>query len=64
MNVLNLEKYNIKELKLDEQESTNGGEIVSGVAAVAVIVGVSLGAVLIGAAVGYGVYRLVSWATS
>ncbi len=62
----NLGAYNVQELQSDELLTIDGGEpITAGAVAVAVGVGVAaVGVVLVGAAVGYGIYKLVDWATS
>ena len=55
----------MKNLELNELRSVEGGvEPITGAAAVAVAVGGAAAVIIVGAAVGYGVYRLVDWATS
>ena len=61
-----LDNYNVQELHSDELLTIDGGEPITAAAvAGAVAVGAAaVGVVLVGAAVGYGIYKLVDWATS
>lgn len=59
---MNLQALNLKEISVQEQVEINGG--MPHAVAVAAACGVGLGVVLVGCAVGYGVYKLVQWATS
>jgi hypothetical protein len=58
---MEISKLNLKELSINEQKEIEGGHPVVVVAAV-VCTAVSL--VVIGAVVGYGIYKLVDWATT
>ena len=60
--IMNLESMNLNEISLDESKQINGGVPVAlaVVAAGATVCGV----ILVGCAVGYGIYKLVDWATS
>jgi hypothetical protein len=59
---MNLEALNLKEMSIQESKETDGGVIHA--VAVAAACGVGLGIILVGCVVGYGIYRLVDWATS
>ena len=54
----------MKNLELNELQSVQGGEPITGIAAAAIVVGSAAGILIVGAAVGYGLYKLVDWATS
>lgn len=58
---MDLKSLNIEELSIQESREIDGG--VAPVIAVAAAVGVGLGIIVVGAAVGYGIYCLVDWAT-
>ena len=60
---MNLEALNLKEISFHESKKIDGG-VVAPAIAVAAAVGVGLGVIIVGAAVGYGIYLLVDWATS
>jgi hypothetical protein len=59
---MNLDVLNLEEISFQESQETNGGAVPAAVA-VAAACGVGLGVILVGAAVGYGVYCFVDWAT-
>ena len=50
------------EMSNDEMDNTDGG--IAPIVIAAGIVGAGVGVIIIGAAVGYGIYKLVNWATS
>jgi len=58
---MDLKSLNLQELSVNESREIDGG--VAPAIAVAAAVGVGLGVIVVGAAVGYGIYCLVSWAT-
>jgi lactobin A/cerein 7B family class IIb bacteriocin len=60
---MNLEAFNLEEISLQESKEIDGG-VVPAAVAVAAACGVGLGVIIVGAAVGYGIYCLVDWATS
>ena len=58
---MNLEALNLKEMSIQESKETEGGVIHA--VAFAAACGVGLGIIVVGCVVGYGIYRLVDWAT-
>lgn len=60
MKNLKLETIGLTELSKSETNKIDGGSIL----AVALVIAAGGGVILAGAAVGYGTYKLVQWATS
>ena len=59
---MEISKLNLTELSINEQKEIDGG--VHPIVAGAAVVGTGLAIIVIGACVGYGIYKLVDWATS
>jgi hypothetical protein len=69
-NTFSLSELNMVSLSAEDQKEINGGAIPQAIVAAGVVAGkvLAVGAVvcgiaLVGAAVGYGCYKLVQWAT-
>ena len=58
---MKLDALNLTELNFEEKRDIDGG--VPHALAVAAVCGAGLGVILVGCLVGYGIYRLVDWAT-
>jgi hypothetical protein len=61
---LNIAEFSVVELKNSELNNTNGGVPWALIGAYAAAGATGVGIIIVGAAVGYGVYKLVDWATS
>jgi hypothetical protein len=58
----NIPDLGVAELSQNELQDTNGGEPITGAAAVAVAVGGGLAVFVAGAVVAYGTYKALEWA--
>ncbi len=52
----------LTDLSHEEMIETEGG--IAPIVVAAAVVGAGVGVIIIGAAVGYGIYKLIDWATS
>jgi lactobin A/cerein 7B family class IIb bacteriocin len=52
----------LTDLSYEEMIETEGG--IAPIVVAAAVVGAGVGVIIIGAAVGYGIYKLIDWATS